>query len=173
MGEDKQVKTQMDIREALEKKILTFMTASTYEALPSQMAVERGISFTQLPPTSWDKNDPAATVRILLIDFVSENPTPGKGNYTISDSRKDYTQLFDLIYDLTNMLVMKLDIMTGPPQQEKCVTKLLVATQDTTIPQFTYAVTAMLKLMNGGIINETYKSFVLAVKDNRDALSRR
>ena len=163
----------MDIREALEKKILTFMTASTYEALPAQMALERGISFTQLPPMSWDKNDPAATVRVLLIEFVSENPSPGKGNYTISDSRKDYSQLFDLIYSLTNMLVMKLDIMSGPLDQETCVTKFLVATQDTTVAHFTYAVTAMLKLMTGTVINDTYNSFVLAVKDNRNSLNRR
>ena len=33
-----------------------------------------------------------------FIDFDGENPSPEKGNYLVSDSKRDFTQLFDLIY---------------------------------------------------------------------------
>ena len=92
VGQENEVKTRMDIREALEKKVLTFMIASTYEAMPKQMALDRGISFTQLPSREWDENDPAANVSVLVLDYTPENPNPTKGNYNMADSKRDYTQ---------------------------------------------------------------------------------
>ena len=107
---DKMGQTQEDIREALEKKVLTYMAASNYEAIPKLLVAERGISFTQLPPKQFDEEDPAASSCILVIDHEPDNPSTEKGNYLISDSKKDYSQLFDLLYDLTKMLVIKLSI---------------------------------------------------------------
>ena len=169
----KEVKTQVDIREALEKKVLTFMTASTYEAMPNLMVAERGISFTQLPPKVFDDTDPAAASTIMVIDYEPDNPSPLKGNYLMSDSKKDYTQTFDLIYDLTNMMVIKLNISTGSQQGERNIVKFLVVSQEAKMSEFSFEVAALLNVMRGGTVDDQYNSFVLAIGDNRNADERR
>ena len=169
----KEVKTQVDIREALEKKVLTFMTASTYEAMPKLMVDERGISFTQLPPKVFDENDPAASSTVLVIDYEPENPSPLKGNYLISDSKKDYTQTFDLIYDLTNMMVIKLNISTGSQFSERNIVKFLVVSQDAKMGEFCFEIAALLNVMRGGAVDDQYNSFALAIGDNRNADEKR
>ena len=159
-------KTQADIREALEKKVLTYTAASNYEALPKLLILERGISFTQLPPREFDDNDPAASSCVLIIDYENEAPAPGKGNYLISDSKKDYTQLFDLLYDLTNMLVIKLVISNGSQAGEQRIVKYLVVAPETKMEEFVFEITALLKIMQGGGIDDKYNSFVLIFKSN-------
>ena len=81
--------------------------------------------------------------------------------------------MFDLKFDLTNMNVIKLNIKMGSLSSERSIVKYLVALQDTTIQQFTYAITALLKLMQGGSIKDLYNSFVLSVNDNRNSSDRR
>ena len=169
----KEVKTQIDIREALEKKVLTFMTASTYEAMPNLMVAERGISFTQLPPKVFEDNDPAAASTVLVIDYEPENPSPVKGNYLMSDSKKDYTQTFDLIYDLTNMMVIKLNISTGSQNGERNIVKFLVVSQEAKMEEFCFEMAALLNVMRGGTVDDQYNSFVLAIGDNRNADEKR
>ena len=161
-------KTQADIREALEKKVLTYSAASLYEALPKILITERGISFTQLPSKEFNENDPAANSVILVIDYETENPAPEKGNYLISDSKKDYTQLFDLLYDLTNMLVMKLTISNGSQASEQKVTKFLVVAAEAKMKEFCFEITALLKLMKGGLVDEKYNAFALVLKSNHN-----
>ena len=164
---DKSGKTQADIREALEKKVLTYTAASTYEALPKLLILERGISFTQLPPREFTDNDPAAGSCVLVIDYENDCPTPGKGNYLISDSKTDYTQLFDLLYDLTNMLVIKLTISNGSQMGEQSIVKYLVVASQTKMEEFIFEITALLKIMQGGAIDDKYNSFVLILKSNQ------
>ena len=159
-------KTQADIREELEKKVLTYTAASIYEALPKLLVSERGISFTQLPARQFNEFDPAASSNTLVIDFETENPLPEKGNYLISDSKKDYTQLFDLIYDLTKMIVVKLTISNGSQSSEQEIVKFLVVAPQAKMEEFCYEITAMLKIMQGGVVDDKYNSFVLIFKSN-------
>ena len=167
-----EVKTQSDIREELEKKVLTFMAASTYEALPSQLANERGITFTPLVPETFDEKDPAASSNTLVIDYEHSDPAPEKGNMMMSDSKKDNTQLFDVIYDLTNRLVIKLNISNGL-ENGPSILKLLSVSNLATIGQFSYEMASLLRIMQGGSVKTDFNSFVLAARDNRKSLDRR
>lgn len=157
---------QADIREALEKKILSFTAASTYEALPNLLVTERGITFTQLPPKNFDDDDPVANCGTLVIDFDGKNPSPEKGNYLVSDSKRDYTQLFDLLYDLTNMMVVKLYISNGSHDGELKIVKYLVVSPQAKMGDFCYEITSLLKIMQGGVVDDKYNSFVLIMKSN-------
>ena len=165
--------TPEDIREALEKKVLTYMAASNYEAIPKLLVAERGISFTQLPPKQFDEEDPAASSCILVIDHEPENPSMEKGNYLISDSKKDYSQLFDLLYDLTKMLVIKLSITNGSPNSEQKIIKYLVVATQTKMNEFCYEITALLKIMQGGTVDDKYNSFVLILKSNQSTYQKK
>ena len=149
--------------------MLTYTAAATYEALPKLLIRERGISFTQLPPRVFDENDPAANSCILVVDYEMENPAPDRGNYLISDSKQDFTQLFDLLYDLTNMLVIKLSISNGSQMGEQKVTKFLVASPQTKMAEFCFELTALLKIMQGGVVAEKYNTFVLILKSNHNS----
>ena len=161
-------KTQADIRETLEKKRLTFSVASTYEALPRLLVSERGISFTQLPPQKFDVNDPVANCCTFVIDFEMDNPSPEKGNYLVSDSKRDYTQLFDLIYDLTKMMVVKLGISNGSQDSEQKIVKYLAVVPQAKMGDVCHEITALLKIMTGGEIDDKYNSFVLILGSNMD-----
>ena len=158
--------SQSDIREALEKKILSFTAASTYEALPNLLVTERGITFTQLPPKEFDPNNPVATCCVLVIDFDGANPSPEKGNYLVSDSKRDYTQFFDLIYDLTNWMVVKLFISDGSQEGEQKIVKYLVVSPQAKMGEFCHEVTSLLKIMQGGVVDDKYNSFAFIIKSN-------
>lgn len=164
--------SQADIREALQKKILSFTAASTYEALPNLLVTERGLSFTQLPPKEFDDDNPVANCCTLVIDFDGENPSPEKGNYMVSDSKRDYTQLFDFIYDLTNMMVVKLFISNGSQNGEQKIVKYLVVSPQAKMGELCFEITALLKIMQGGVVDDKFNSFVLAIKSNLHTADR-
>ena len=155
-----------DIREALEKKILSYTAASTYEALPHLLVTERGISFTQLPPLDFDDDNPVASCSTLVIEFEGENPSPEKGNYLVSDSKRDYTQFFDLIYDLTKWLVVKLYISDGSQNGEQNIIKYLVVSPQAKMENFCHEVTSLLKIMQGGVVDDKFNSFALIIRSN-------
>ena len=169
---NKEAQSLADIREALEKKILTYTTASTYEALPKLLVSERGITFTQLPPREFEEENPVANCCTLLIDFDGENPSPEKGNYLVSDSKRDYTQLFDLIYDLTKMLVVKLSITNGSLQGEQSIVKYLVVNPQAKMKDFCHEITSLVKIMQGGIVGDKFNSFALIIKSNLNTPDR-
>ena len=160
-------KTQADIREELEKKVLSFTAASTYEALPNLLVTERGITFTQLPSKEFVHDDPASRSCVMVIDFEDDNPSPDKGNYLVSDSKRDYSQLFNFLYDLTNMVVIKLSISNGTGTDAMKITKYLVVAAQAKMAEFCYEITALLKIMKGGVIDNKYNSFVLAIRSNQ------
>ena len=167
------MKTQADIREALEKKVLSFTAASNYEALPKLLIIDRGMSFTQLPPKEFSDSDPAANSCILVLDYDEENPAPEKGNYLVSDSKRDYTQLFDFLYDLTNMLVIKLTISNGSPNSEQNIVKFMVVNPQAKLSEVNFEITALLKMMQGGFVDDKYNSFVILLKSNYNAHKQR
>ena len=165
---NKKDKTQADIREELEKKVLSFTAASIYEALPNLLVTERGITFTQLPSKEFVYDDPASKSCVMVIDFDDDNPAPDRGNYLISDSKRDYSQLFNLLYDLTNMVVIKLTISNGVNSDPMKITKYLVVAAQAKMAEFCYEITALLKVMKEGVIDNKYNSFVLAIRSNQN-----
>ena len=56
----------------MEKKVLTYLTAVSYDADPSKLALEQGVTLHQLPPITWDSNNPTANTccvdNTLLLD---------------------------------------------------------------------------------------------------------
>ena len=164
---------QADIREALEKKILSYTAASTYEALPNLLVNERGITFTQLPPKDFDDDNPVAKCCTLVLDFDGENPSPEKGNYLVSDSKRDYTQFFDLIYDLTNWLVVKLFISDGSQEGEQNIVKYLVVSPQVKMGDFCHEVTSLLKIIQGGVVDDRYNSFAFIIRSNLHTTDRK
>lgn len=80
--------TRADLRRGLEKKLLTYMVADTYEKFPDKLAQERGMSFTPLPPLNVDRSNPALNSSCMVIDHEPHNPAPEKGNLMIPDSEE-------------------------------------------------------------------------------------
>lgn len=151
---------------------MSFTAASTYEALPKLLVTERGLTFTQLPPKEFDDDDPVANCCAFVIDFDGKNPSPEKGNYLVSDSKRDYTQLFDLIYDLTNMLVVKLFISNGSQNGEQQIVKYLVVSPQARMGDLCHEITALLQIMQGGVVNDKYNSFALIIRSNLHTTDR-
>ena len=107
-----------------------------------------------------------------MIDYDGENPSPEKGNYLVSDSKRDFTQLFDLIYDLTNMLVVKLFISDGSQEGEQKIVKYLVVSPQAKMGDFCHEITALLKIMQGGVVDDKYNSFVFIIRSNLHTYDR-
>ena len=80
--------TRADLRRGLEKKILTFMMADTYEKFPSKLIQERGITFTPLPPLLVDRSNPALNSACMVLDHEGRDPSPQKGNLLIPDTEE-------------------------------------------------------------------------------------
>ena len=91
----------------------------------------------------------------------------------MSDSKRDYTQLFDLIYDLTNWLVIKLFISDGSQNGERNIVKYLVASPKAKMGDFIHEITALLKIMQGGVVDDKYNSFALIMRSNLHTTDRK
>ena len=80
---------QSGLREAAEKKVLTYLTALSFDQKPWQWAREKGLKFLPIPALAYDKNDPAKSSLAILIDYDGSEPsmlnanflTPNNGNY--------------------------------------------------------------------------------------------
>ena len=70
---------QADLRQAAEKNVLTYLIALGYDQKPRQLILERGLTFTPLPPDII-RNDPAAESNVLCIDYNNVDMTPSNGN---------------------------------------------------------------------------------------------
>ena len=78
--------TRADMRQGLEKKVLTYFLADAYEKFPTKLALERGLVFTPLPSQNVDRINPASNSCCLLVDHDVKDPLPEKGNFFIPDS---------------------------------------------------------------------------------------
>ena len=187
--------TRADLRRGLEKKILTYMMADTYEKFPAKLAQERGMTFTPLPPLVIDRSNPAVNCGCMLMDHDGRDPSPQKGNLLISDTEEgeiknhnlssyddqikksvlmyllDWTQTCNLNYDLTNKYQIKLNIITvldGEfPTEKETITKLLTVDRQTTMKEFYHETASIPILMKGRSLDESYTSIVYAIEDNR------
>ena len=78
--------SRAEMRRALEKKVLTFALADAYEKHPTRMALERGITFTPLPPRVSDRTNPASNTCCLVLDHDAKDPSPQKGNHLMPEA---------------------------------------------------------------------------------------
>ena len=72
--------TPTELCQAAEKNVLTYLIALGYEQKPRQLILERGLTFTPLPPDLIDANDPASNANVISIDFDNTDFSPINGN---------------------------------------------------------------------------------------------
>lgn len=78
--------TRVDLRHAIEKEVLTYLTALQYDKKKDKLAEERSTTFTPLPKEKAPKADPAAKSCIGLVDYDPKDPMPQSGHYYVPDS---------------------------------------------------------------------------------------
>ena len=71
---------QSDLRQAAEKNVLTYLIALGYDQKPRQMILERGLTFTPLPPDSIKIEDPASGTNVIIVDYCNVDISPINGN---------------------------------------------------------------------------------------------
>ena len=76
--------TRAEMRQGLEKKVLTLALADSYGKFPAKLAMERGITLTPMPNWKVDRTSPASTSCLLSIDHDTYDPSPQKGNLMLS-----------------------------------------------------------------------------------------
>ena len=76
----KMTENNSELRLAAEKNVLTYLTALGYEQKPRQLILERGLTFSPLPPDLIIEKDPAVNSNILVIDFDDTDIAPINGN---------------------------------------------------------------------------------------------
>ena len=85
-GKTQAMDTRVDLRQAIEKEVLSYMVAVQYDKCRDKLANERATNFTPLPPAEPGMIDPAAKSCISLVDYNASDPVPQAGHYLISDS---------------------------------------------------------------------------------------
>ena len=85
---DKPVENRMELNRMVEKGVLSYILAQTYDKKPAQMSLEQRLTFTPLVPETWSAEDPAASSDILIVDFEPGQPLPQNGNALVPDSKK-------------------------------------------------------------------------------------
>ena len=88
--------TRAEMRQGLEKKVLTLALADAYGRFPARLAVERGITFTPMPNWNVDRNNPACNSCLLSLDHDANDPSPQKGNLMLPDN--DEGKNLDVIF---------------------------------------------------------------------------
>ena len=82
----REYKTRVDLREAIEKEVLSYMTAIQYDKVEGKLALERKVTFTPFPNAEGTEDDPAAKSYFLLLDVDPEIASAICGQYLNSDS---------------------------------------------------------------------------------------
>ena len=77
--------TRVDLREAIEKELLSYLVALQYDKKRNKMAEERNTNFTPLPVENFNRADPAATSMMALVDYDPLDPQPQTGHALIPD----------------------------------------------------------------------------------------
>ena len=81
--------TRVDLRHAIEKEVLTYLTAIQYDRKKDKLIEERNTTFTPLPKTeNVPKSDPASKSCFSAVDYDPEDPMPQSGHYYIPDDPK-------------------------------------------------------------------------------------
>ena len=93
-GKTQRMSTRVDLRQAIEKEVLTYLTALQYDQNKEKLVQERNTTFTPLPKEKAPKADPAAKSHLGMIDYNEEDPMPQSGHYLISDSNNSKFRKF-------------------------------------------------------------------------------
>ena len=86
----KMTETLSDLSRAAEKNVLTYLVALGYDQKPRQLILERGLTFTPLPPDLIDEKDPAANSNVISVDFDNTDISPVNGNRLATISGNDW-----------------------------------------------------------------------------------
>ena len=70
-----------ELREAAERKVLTYLTALKFDQNPTQWARERGLMLLPIPARKFEADNPGKSSNIILIDFTPVDPAFTKANY--------------------------------------------------------------------------------------------
>ena len=70
---------EADLRQAAEKNVLTYLIALGYDQKPRQLILERGLTFTPLPPDVI-LADPASESNVICIDYNNIDISPSNGH---------------------------------------------------------------------------------------------
>ena len=89
------METRVDLRQAIEKEVLSYMVAVQYDKCRDKLANERATVFTPLPSAESGIIDPAANSCIALIDYNATDPVPQAGHYLISDVPTGKSNLYN------------------------------------------------------------------------------
>ena len=79
-------KTRVDLRQAVEQELLSYLTAIQYDKVQGKLAYERKVIFTPFPNVAGSVEDPAAKSNFMLIDYSPELNSILCGQYLNSDS---------------------------------------------------------------------------------------
>ena len=80
-----------DLRQAAEKSVLTYLIALGYDQKPRQLILERGLTFTPLPPDLINESDPAAFSNVIVIDFNNMDVSVSNANFLATMTGKNFT----------------------------------------------------------------------------------
>ena len=82
----------------------------------------------------------------------------------------DWTQLVDLMYDLTNMYLVQLKITTvlqgEDPNASSTILKFILVERNTTMKEFYHETACLPMLMKGRSLDLDYSSIAYAIEDN-------
>ena len=90
---------RVKLNQVIERGILSYLIAQSYDKKPIQRAREQKLVFTPLLPSqAWSADDPAAFSNVLLIEYEDEDPQPQNGQLLNSDNKKgDYNCSMDML----------------------------------------------------------------------------
>ena len=81
------VSNRLELNQVVEKGVLSYLLAQTYDKKPAKHALEQQLTFTPLVPRVWAPEDPAASSDILIVDFEEGEPLPQNGQYLVPGSK--------------------------------------------------------------------------------------
>ena len=98
------METRVDLRQAIEKEVLSYMVAVQYDKCRDKLANERATFFTPLPSAESGMIDPASKSCISLIDYDASDPIPQAGHFLISDVNTGEHYYYYMFHVIINSL---------------------------------------------------------------------
>ena len=195
MSQDTQrMATRVDLRQAIEKEVLTYLTALQYDQQKDKLAEERKTTFTPLPKLNAPKNDPASKSCLAIVDVDEEDPMPQSGHYYVPDSPTgwfkglfhlltnfltnesylEWDQTFDAVYDASCMMNARFNIghlVPGLAGMTNSIIKTVLMHPNTTFADLYEEMAGCIKTMDGHELPKGCSSLVFALRDNGSALT--
>lgn len=94
---------QSGLREAAEKKVLTYLTALSFDQKPWQWAREKGLKFLPIPALAYDPNDPAKSSLAILVDFDGSDPSMLNANFLSPNNGKYFLRTIVKVFEIPKL----------------------------------------------------------------------